>query len=283
MKKHGSILLAGMLLASAGLTAQIYDGFSSSVYTVDETVNQLGGGSGWANDWNVNLSGSANNFLRYQGSSNSLGYTDSMGNSLYTTPGSLALRAGGAGAGELSRNFTSPLTGEVWVSFLNIRTAAGAWNWEYTFASDGGTSFRIQNNSNTGFFRLEHSGATSNTNLTNYDLSADPEAQLFVLRITNVGSGSADSQISLWINPTDITDINAGAASTAVLNNRQINDIQGFVFNKGAGVDQTGYFDELRFGASSADVLPIPEPSTYAMLTGIFAFIAIALRRFRRK
>ncbi len=285
MKTKLTTLLA--LAVAGGLLhgqSSVYDGFSVNDYTANETINALGGGSGWTGNWAVNLS-NENNALRYQGSSVSLGYTDSVGNSLITTPGSLELHPGGAGGGELSRSFDSAFSGEVWVSFLNIRTQNGSWNWQIQFADAGGAvQVNVQNASNTGRFRLQAGGETSgNMGILNYDTDWAPgdDAQLYLMQITNVGSGSADAGVTLWANPNNLEDLTAGAAASLTLSGLQLNDISQFIFNKGAGVDQVGFFDELRIGTSAADVLPIPEPRFYAALFGMLALAFVVYRKRR--
>lgn len=276
-------LSCSVALCPLFLNGQIaYDGFSTGTYPAGQTINNLTGGEGWDDAWSVNTS-NVNNPLRYQGSTVSLGYTDSVGNNLATTPGSLELLAGGSGAGELSRNLASSLSGEVWMGFLNIRTSSGSWNWQIQLANAAGSvQANIQNNSNTGKFRLLAGGQTSgNLTLDNFDTSWNPgdNAQLYLLQLTNVGSGTANATATLWANPLNIEDLAAGAESSVTLTGIQLDTIDQFIFNKGAGADQTGYFDELRIGTSAEEILAIPEPRVYALLAGIFSLAIVVMRR----
>ena len=287
MKAKLTTTLLALAIAGASVHGQILvaDGFSVDEYDDGTTINGLAGGSGWDGNWAVNLS-DPNNALRYQGSNVSLGYTDTVGNSLVTTPGSLELHPGGSGAGELSRSFGDSLSGEIWISFLNIRTQNGNWNWQMQFADAGGTAqINVQNHSSNGQFRLQAGGSTSsNLSLLNYDTNWEPgdDAQLYLIQATNVGSGSADASVTLWANPNDLENLTVGAAASVSLSNVQVDTLSQFIFDKGAGTDQTGFFDELRIGTSSADVLPIPEPRVYAALFGAFALIFAGYRRIAR-
>lgn len=286
MKKISISLVCALFALPLASNAQIiYDGFSTTAYTAGATINGLSGGEGWSGNWAVNTS-TASNILRYQGSSVSLGYTDTLGNNLATTPGSLELFPGGSGAGELSRPFDSSFSGEVWMGFLNIRTTNGSWNWQIQFANASGVvQANIQNASNSGKFRLVAGVKTSaNLTLDNHDADWTPSdnAQLYLLQLTNVGSGEANATATLWSNPNNLEDLTAGAASSVSLTGLQLDTIDQFIFNKGAGVEQTGYFDELRIGSSSADILAIPEPRVYALLAGLFAMGAVILRRRNR-
>ncbi|MEX2382150.1 MAG: PEP-CTERM sorting domain-containing protein, partial [Opitutales bacterium] len=104
--------------------------------------------------------------------------------------------------------------------------------------------------------------------------------QLFVGRVTNVGSGSGDSALSVWVNPDNLLDLDEGAAATASLANRQVEAITQFAFVKGA--NHTGFFDELRVGGSFDSVAPIPEPATWALWGGLLSLGALAWRRRRQ-
>ena len=283
MVKLSPTLISILLTLPFALQAQLtYDGFSSGTYPAGQTINNLTGGEGWDDSWSVNAS-NANNPLRYQGSTVSLGYTDSVGNNLATTPGSLELLAGGSGAGELSRNLASSLSGEVWMGFLNIRTSSGNWNWQIQLANAAGSvQANIQNASSSGQFRLQAGGQTSsNLTLDNFDTSWSPgdNAQLYLLQLTNVGSGTNNATATLWANPLNIENLAAGAESSVALTGIQLDTLDQFIFNKGSGLDQTGYFDELRIGTSSADILAIPEPRVYALLAGIFSLAIVVMRR----
>jgi hypothetical protein len=169
------------------------------------------------------------------------------------------------------------------MGFLNIRTDSGDWNWQIQLANASGSAqANIQNSSNSGKFRLQAGGSTSsNLTIDNFDTDWSPgdNAQLYLLQLTNVGSGEANATATLWANPLDLDDLSAGAASSVTLTGLQLDTITQFIFDKGAGVDQTGYFDELRIGTSSADILAIPEPRVYALLAGLFTMGFVVLRR----
>lgn len=282
MKKTLLSLLPAFLLSGGAAFGQlyVYDGFSSGDYTDGVTVDGLGGGSGWSGNWSVDASANANNINRYHGSSYSLDYTDSNANSLVTNAGGLELKAAGSGAAPLSRDFTQAVDGELWFSFLNIRTSTHSWGWDLQFLdAAGGIQFRVQNASSSGYFRINQGGATSNIELTNHTTDPLPEGQFFVGRVTNLGSGSANSSLSVWANPNNLLDLDAGAAATASLTDRQVEAISRFGFVKGA--NHTGYFDEFRVGGSLDAVAPIPEPATYAAWLGLLSIGLLALRRRR--
>jgi hypothetical protein len=282
MNKTFSLLLSSFLftgLASAELF--LYEGFSSATFTSGATVHGSGSGSGWSGNWVVS-NHSAANANRFLASAYSLGYSDGQGNSLLTTPGSLAAAVSGSGASFVARDFATGLTGEVWISFLTVRTGEINWGWELGLRDGAGNvQFLLQNNSNTNNFRINAASPSGTANLVfnNLDTSPEPVGQLYVLRVTNVGSGSANSNITLWANPNDLTDISAGAAATVSLTNRTVNALGQFSFLN--DVNPTGYVDEIRVGSSFASITPIPEPRTYALIAGGL-FLGLALYRRRR-
>lgn len=273
------ILLTSASLVIPGLVGAqpTYDGLSTGVYTDGETVDSINGGEQWDGSWSVDTSGSFNNINRYHGSNVSLGYTDNSGNMLPTTAGSLELVSAGAGAGALTRTMQAPVSGEVWMAFLNIRTDTDNWGWQIGLTdSAGNVQANVQNASSSGKFRLQAGGQTSsNLSVDNFDTSWSPgdEGQLYLLKLTNVGSGAADGTATLWVNPLDLENPEGGAQDSVTLNALELNDVEQFRFDKGVGL--TGYFDELRIGSSSTEVLQIPELSNFGL------FIALAAISFR--
>jgi hypothetical protein len=98
-------------------------------------------------------------------------------------------------------------------------------------------------------------------------------------------AGSANDIASLWINPdssTFDTLPSPSATITSTNSGGDISGISGFLL-RGANGSPAGLMDELRIGTDWADVTPVPEPSTYAMLAlaGV-ALAGYAARRRRR-
>lgn len=268
--------------------ALVYDGFSSATYTNGDTVHGVGGGTGWDSNWAVSPADQAN---RYLASNYSLGYTAPNTQSLLTTGGSQHGASFGSGAATMERMFENSISGEVWISFLAVRTNdVQTFNWQLAFfdaAQETGLgAFSVQNNSGESKFRLRarSTGATyTNTgslDLSNLDESAEPQGQLYVLRITNAGSGNDNAEITMWGNPGALAeDFDGTAAATITIADRTIGALTGIGLTK--GIDTTSYFDELRVGSSAADVLPIPEPRLYGLMVSLLAFGWFALRKHR--
>lgn len=284
MKRLVALLSSATILSVSAASAQsvVYDGFSVSDYTDGATVDSLGGGAGWDGNWSVDTSANESNLNRYWASSYSLGYTDTHGNNLVTSPGSLELRAAGSGAGALNRPFSEPASGEVWFSFLNIRTTDDSWNYDLQFLdAGGGIQFRIQNDGSGNFRLNQDGGSVASLDIVNHTTDEEPQGQLFVGQLTNVGSGSADSTMTVWVNPDNLLDLSEGAEAVAALTDREVSALASFNFDKGANT--TGFFDEFRIGASAGEVMPIPEPATYAWwLAAVTAGVLLWRRRAAR-
>ncbi|MFP4261349.1 MAG: hypothetical protein ACLFS1_09745 [Opitutales bacterium] len=97
-------------------------------------------------------------------------------------------------------------------------------------------------------------------------------------------SGS-DDRVTAWIDPTlgSAEEVNTSATSATVsfngLNPAEP-DIQGFRF--AAATDDAGEsatLDNLVIGDSWSDVVPVPEPSSFAVIAGLFALGGLTLRR----
>lgn len=142
-----------------------------------------------------------------------------------------------------------------------------------TKAAPGGYNIGTSKNSSTAADFMFHP-----TTFTTNDV-------LFVVGSYTIGTGSTtDDSSSMWINPSSSTfgALTAPAADLTTAAGADINlsQIASFlVFNR-AGTPGVTILDELRVGSSWADVTPVPEPTTLALL-GIGALF-LASRRLRR-
>jgi hypothetical protein len=120
-----------------------------------------------------------------------------------------------------------------------------------------------------------------------------PVAQTQMVFIkAEVGAAAGNDLISVWVNPTtfgnlfelgpaDFTFVDSAFASSSALN---LLLLQGFDIDNTSGAGGV-VFDEIRLGTTFFDVAPnaillvAPEPSSLALLGGVFALGTVRRRR----
>ncbi len=237
----------------------IYDGFATAgPYTDGETINGLDGGSGFTGPWEVDLSSNEENDERYTASGEALNYSDGS-DDLATSLGTLRLVARGSGKALLRRTFPEQ-SGEVWFSFLTVMTTDSNWNWAIGLEDAAqGQQIALQNYSSSSVFRIHVDGTSQVLNgVDPFDDPADGVTPALVVgRILNAGSGEADGSVEVWINPSDLTDLSAGAEANGMVAEQTLPSLSSFFFDKGAAPE--GYLDEVRIGSSYEAVVPTGE------------------------
>lgn len=135
---------------------------------------------------------------------------------------------------------------------------------------------------NSGDARLI-SGRTMDVNGNNGLVTSTASAtqqNFYLFRITIDTNAGAVESGTFWINPTLTSGMglgDLGAGFSAIFNNTGLDSIAAI------GLYTTGtnaaVFDEIRLGTTLADVVPVPEPSTYALLLGITSLAFVVYRR----
>jgi len=279
-------------LGSAAATLLTYEGFG---YTSAANITGQTGGSGWRTPLNPSwTTGGTTGTVAASG----LTYTGI--NAAYTAfaPTGLAGNYGGAFRNQRllaidavgpyatanlrgDGNFIggSTVTGTLWGSFL-----VGASLWD----TASGPQMVVNLGSTTGTgtqASIRQTGAGSAISLTDGSgngIGATGTIATSALSTTNpnlivfrmVFNGASDDTMSVWLNPTAASDT---ASITATQANFVLNNPEWRSVNANGNL----VFDEIRFGTTFADVVPIPEPSTYVMLLGGIGVLLI-LRRCRR-
>jgi hypothetical protein len=128
---------------------------------------------------------------------------------------------------------------------------------------------------NTGSF-----GFVANDSSTTYTSAVSAITNYFVVvKLEQAGANWGNA--SMWVNPTStITDNNGGAANAvrAIGGTSTIN-YMGFKFQS-ADIGDSFALDEIRIGATWADVVVVPEPATWVLLAGVGTFFMITRRRW---
>jgi len=252
------VATALLILGIAGARAQLitYDGFDTSgAYSNGNTIFQVNGGFGWSGPYG---SGAANSF-----NSVDPGLTSG---SLVTTPGAAVTPNVGSFV-QNTRTFAPINSGDLWISWLY---SPGAPATDYSglgLSQAGGSSFYIGTDGD-GQLRVDTS-LIGGTNATYGALGTG--TQFFAVNI-NYNT----SFIGVYQNPTP-----GGSVGTPITSfTGTPNEVTGIVFlGNGNGVTA---FDEIRIGRSYADVSPVPEPSTYALLASAGLIVALLRKRGKK-
>jgi len=289
--------LGVLAVSPASATLLTYEGFD---YTASANVTAQTGGSGWRTPvasfpWGTaGTTGTvAASGLTYTGIN--AGYTAFAPTGLAGNYGGafqnqrlLAIDTGGvyATAGlRGSANYIggSTVTGTLWGSFLVGASLWGTGSGPQMLFNLGstagtGTQASIRQGGAGGDIQLLDGGGggigATGSILTSSLSTTNPN--LIVFRIEF--NGASNDTMSVWLNPTAATDT-ASISTTTQAN---------FVLNQPVlrSVNANGnlVFDEIRFGTTFADVVPmaIPEPSAFAALAGLGALGLAAVRRRRR-
>jgi len=253
-----------------------------------EGIAGLDGGTGWGGPWtslpdrlNAGIPEGEDDFGDGAGARTSpLSYTDNFGNPLVTT-GNQVRTAFGNNSWD-RRPLADPL-GEVgstvWVSFLGqAHGQAGENRWAFVELSvDGGDRLWLGNvnpvtSGNWGVFLPDRSEeAISEDAGGDFPMN---EQTLFLMRLDFGNDPSESTDVTVWMNPPDITD--ESALQTPVF---QLDTDYATYNQVGVAGRFSTDFDEIRIGTSFDSVTPIPEPSTYALIFGIGVFGILLLRR----
>jgi hypothetical protein len=276
-------------LAPAALLT--YEGFGD--YPNVTTVHGLTGGTGWNGGWVVQDSNQGINYptaisnpltfgplvtspeggYLYGGA----GYR-SVGRQLDITNGSVWDSGGYVGGGFID-------DGVLWFSMLaQINTTAEV---NFTFTGSGTTWWAGDN----GDVRIRTTGGnwqlgTVNGSFVTAGTRTNNTTYFVVGRFDLNGT---DSTFHLWVtsNPTSLTlggpDL-ALATANASLTNLDVATVRfrNFSINVDDG-SNVAKIDEIRFGTTFADVSPIPEPSTYALLAAGLGTLVWLRRRAKAK
>lgn len=263
-----------MCLPSQNVQAQLaaYEGFASTNYTAGQLRDQNPAVMGFTNAW----TGGTN--IHAGGASQALTYSGILSDD---TGGAYSVAVGN----RTGRNFATALSGNntYYMSLMMENSAVGTQYRAFELYSFGFRNLQVGANGDMG-----DSGASwgmraldNNSLIALTPVAAVANETVFaVLKLTFSTTTGSDS-VRLWINPSNLADeaLSSNYVELTGLNFSN-NIINNFRFAAFSGTSQS-YWDELRVGSSWADVTPIPEPSTYALLG--LSGLALATYRLRRR
>lgn len=254
----GTAALAGTCLGELAA----YDGFAvPDPYPARKPLNELNGGTGFAGPWAVDTSESSSNARRYLASKDAPTYTDTKGKELQTQPGTMQAKSRGSGKGALMRDLEKEMTGTLWISFLTQMDEQVGYGWDIQFRDAAGEmQFKVMNGrKEQNRWRIQSlktdSGKAKDGLFKNKKGMTPVDATLIILKVENAGSEEGDSSVTAYLNPTDLRDAELSAAASIKISGLTLNAIKQFSFDKKSAAE--GYIDELRFGTTIEDVIPL--------------------------
>lgn len=271
---------AASLVTACGHAAVVaYEGFSGS-----GDLGGTTGGFGWNGGWVIGTPTPPTSI-----GGTGMNYQDSADpqHALVTSPGVGMLGVNGTSGRSATRTFAAPLG-----------AASGTWYLGFMMQCAPGTVFSMSMFGTAGervavqtvypdFDRLQLYGIGGAVVLPNVggNSFSPNNANLYVVRL-DLGGGTNPNttRLSVYVNPTDLSASNFGAASFASVDNLPLFDLtrMGFV----SRANQNLFFDEIRLGTTAADVMPytaVPEPSETAVGAGLILGGWIWVRRGRAK
>ncbi len=275
----GGLLLSGTAAHAATLS---YDGFAvPGEYTDNADIIGVNGGENFAAAWAGNANGA-----QLDAAADGLSYLD-----LVTTDGA-ADRQSPSGFATVTRDFAaSNQSGNIYFSYLVQNPNDTNANDRFSFSDASVERFRIGTDNNENLnLQVQLAGGDG----SNYVVDTTDNAVNFSNPVLVVGeiqiNGNASDTFTVWINPSDLSDVAGSAAETLSASVQDVRDAQpGSNTGLFAAVNEIGIrntarvytYDEIRIstgsGSALADVVPVPEPGSLG-LVGL-GLVAVLSRR----
>jgi hypothetical protein len=296
-----TLLTAALISLPSLAPAQLltYEGFGG--YANDGPVNGLTGGTGWNGGWVVQ----SGNYTMASSNPLTFGPLETSANGRYLYGGAnyngvgrqLDTSANGPWASYVSGGFIN--NGVLWFSMLaQINTND---NINFTFSSDGTSwvqgnagNVRIRttydnNNPNPGAYWQLGTVDTNTNETTNIVQAGTRTNNTTYFVVGRFDLNNTASTFHLWVtsNPNSLNlggpdlALNTANASLTGLNANTVRFMNFNIFADTGGTNSK--IDEIRFGKTFADVSPIPEPSTYALLAAGLGALVWLRRRAKVK
>lgn len=278
MNRRNAWLLAAAVtftMAGPALAAPVAsDGFES--YATGALAGNTGG-TGWGGAWGVNATYATPTVV-----TGGLSYT----NGSVTVNGgnrsvlfSYTNESSSVTDGLLSRALSSSQTGTVYMSLLFRDVSPNAdlsndfvqWGFDTSGATSNPKASVMRRN---GSFQVRANTATTNT--TDSGISTVP-GTTFMLVLKATRSGSTYDSVSLFVNPA--SHVEPGTTDATRNANTSISSFDNFVSRSAFHEDADSFqIDAITIGTTFEDVVPVPEPSSLALL-GLGGFLIARRRR----
>ncbi|HYG24660.1 MAG TPA: PEP-CTERM sorting domain-containing protein [Verrucomicrobiae bacterium] len=261
-------LAAGVLPAQAALLSSESFNVGAGGYTTGDVAGQASTDAFYSGGW---FKGDPTHDVQIVGTG--LSY-----NGLLSSGGALATGAVGRGGRNLATPWDNNTVGTYYISFLANFGVGGthhrvveAWNAPSLAGADGTRSLQLGYSTFTGLgttLSLSINNGSDGVDESDFDnnveLAADGTTHLFVLRYDLANTAGGDTVYG-YMDPADLS-FEPGSANVLMtgfdFGLAAFGSVVNFVFDG----TPTGTIDEIRFGDTWNDVLPVPEPSSLALL-----------------
>jgi hypothetical protein len=233
----GVLLMLGNSSLHADLS--VYEGFE---YAAGDLVGQSGG-TGWSDSWHGANGANSHGTVVADSLKGSTAIV-TKGGHMQTSDGDTPMMRG-----LMNPLFKTP--GVTWISFL-ASNDSGQTDSTYSFlqftAANGGDDAAIRIGKGYSGKNWEVKSGAQNQDLA---VASDNAVVLFVVRVESTGKPGADS-VQVFVNPAPGS---APTSPTSALSGLTLKPLDEVVIQSGNGV-KTFSYDEIRVGASFADVVP---------------------------
>jgi hypothetical protein len=207
-----------------------------------------------------------------------LSYTDSFGNNLLVTGGSVGMEAITSGTQNFQMGLSNPIsnTGTVFMSFLVNVTDVTTWG-----IMTGLTSGQVGDAASpTAALRAAFRSTSSNygiySEVPKMDQRTGPPTGAGTYFVVSKLDMTAET-MTTYLNPTNLQDVENTSTTLFGTLDSSWSTLDSFIFSLGG--DEAGTIDEIRIGTTLADVTPVPEPSTVGLVFGCAALLLLATRK----
>ena len=264
----------------ARATLMAYEGFASTNYTAGQLSGQSPAVTGFVtNAWSDSTNVSAG------GASQALTYSNIVSDN---TGGSYSTAVGG----RTTRAMSTILGGNTVLGtntyYISLMMQVS------TLATNNYRAFELESQFNNRNFQF---GAAADTGSINWGMRVTTASSTYITNVSTVtavtnqtvfavmklrySSAANDDSVDLWVNPSDLSS-EAGSTNFVTISGFD------FLHNSAKNISLASFtgtgsasWDEMRVGTTWADVTPVPEPSTYALLG--LSGLALAAYRLRRR
>jgi hypothetical protein len=235
-----------------------------SGFTADTAVDVVAGGLSYAAG-SVSSPGGSQNILIGQEATNNAGTSAAFSNTFTSQSGAVYF--------SVAMEWSGISTDFLYFALSDDTDIASLTNSAGFLLGSGGDELR-------GRIRENSSTNTTTTKLADV-ATTTTGTQLVVGKLWKDGSTNYNT-LDLWLNPTSNVEGSAGGTTIQIVRDMGVSFVDSLYLRgdaTGIGASASVEMDNILLGTTFSDVVPVPEPSTYAIFAGLLALGAVMVRR----